>query len=83
MRNMICKMEPVILNTKSKLLAKKEGSNQLVVMFIIIAVTAGAAGLLYLGLMSIPWTHKVELFYAAFVNSSSFSCGVRINFVDY
>lgn len=28
------------------------------------------------GSMSIHWTQKVELFYAAFVNSSSFSCGV-------
>ncbi|SHK77394.1 hypothetical protein SAMN02745136_03310 [Anaerocolumna jejuensis DSM 15929] len=48
MRNMIRKMDLAILNAKSKLLAKKEGSNQLIVMFIIIAVAAGVAGLLYL-----------------------------------
>jgi hypothetical protein len=46
MRNMIHKMDLVILNAKSKLLAKKEGSDQLIVMFIIIAVAAVVAGIL-------------------------------------
>ncbi|MDF2596153.1 MAG: hypothetical protein K0R69_2494 [Clostridia bacterium] len=48
MKNMILKMEMAILNAKCKLLAKKEGNDQLIVMFIIIAVAAGVAGLLYL-----------------------------------
>ncbi|MDD3139433.1 MAG: hypothetical protein PHX08_10740 [Lachnospiraceae bacterium] len=48
MKKMISKMDLAILNAKSKLLAKKEGSDQLIVMFIIIAVAAGVAGLLYL-----------------------------------
>ena len=33
---------------KSKLMEKREGSDQLIVMFIIIAVAAGIAGLLYI-----------------------------------
>lgn len=48
MREMIRKMDLAILNAKSKLMAKKEGNDQLIVMFIIIAVAAGIAGLLYL-----------------------------------
>lgn len=48
MRNLITKMDLAIMNAKSKLLAKKEGNDQLIVMFIIIAVAAGVAGLLYI-----------------------------------
>lgn len=48
MREMIQKMDLAILKAKSKFLAKKEGNDQLIVMFIIIAVAAGVAGLLYI-----------------------------------
>ena len=48
MRDMIRKMDLAIMNGKAKLLAKKEGNDQLIVMFIIIAVAAGIAGLLYI-----------------------------------
>lgn len=48
MGDMIRKMDLAILNAKLKLAEKKEASDQLIVMFIIIAVAAGIAGLLYL-----------------------------------
>lgn len=48
MREMIRKMDLAILNAKAKLMAKKEGNDQLIVMFIIIAVAAGVAGLFYI-----------------------------------
>ena len=48
MREMIRKMDMAILNAKCKLLEKKEANDQLIVMFIIIAVAAGIAGLLYI-----------------------------------
>ena len=48
MRDMIRKMDLAIMKGKAKLLAKKEGNDQLIVMFIIIAVAAGIAGLLYI-----------------------------------
>ena len=41
MREMIRKMDMAILNAKCKLLEKKEANDQLIVMFIIIAVAAG------------------------------------------
>lgn len=48
MKDMIRKMDLAILNAQNKLLAKREGNDQLIVMFIIIAVAAGIAGLLYI-----------------------------------
>ena len=48
MQNVKRKLEMAILNAKSFIQAKKEGSDQLMVMFIIIAVAAGVAGLLYI-----------------------------------
>ena len=48
MREMIRKMDMAILNAKCKLLEKKEANDQLIVMFIIIAVAAGIAGLVYI-----------------------------------
>ena len=48
MRNLISKMDMMLINAKSKLKAKAEASDQLIVMFIIIAVAAGIAGLLYI-----------------------------------
>ncbi len=48
MRKMIQKLDLGLMNVKSKILAKKEASDQLIVMFIIIAVAAGVAGLLYI-----------------------------------
>lgn len=48
MREMIRKMDMAIMNAKFKLREKKEANDQLIVMFIIIAVAAGIAGLVYL-----------------------------------
>ena len=48
MKDMIRKMDLAILNAQNKLFAKREGNDQLIVMFIIIAVAAGIAGLLYI-----------------------------------
>lgn len=48
MRNLITKLDMAVLKAKTALMAKKEASDQLIVMFIIIAVAAGIAGLLYL-----------------------------------
>lgn len=48
MSKMLQKIDLGLMNVKSKLLAKKEANDQLIVMFIIIAVAAGVAGLLYL-----------------------------------
>lgn len=48
MRNLISKMDMMLINAKAKLKAKAEASDQLIVMFIIIAVAAGIAGLLYI-----------------------------------
>ena len=48
MKDMIRKMDMAILNAKFKLREKKEANDQLIVMFIIIAVAAGIAGLVYL-----------------------------------
>jgi len=48
MRDMIRKVDLAIMKAKANLLAKKEGNDQLIVMFIIIAVAAGVAGLLYI-----------------------------------
>ena len=41
-------LDKAAFKTKTALLQKKEGSDQLIVMFIIIAVAAGIAGLLYI-----------------------------------
>lgn len=48
MKNIMQKLDMAIIGAKSKLCAKREGSDQLIVMFIIIAVAAGIAGLLYI-----------------------------------
>ena len=48
MKDMIRKLDLAILNAENKLFAKREGNDQLIVMFIIIAVAAGIAGLLYI-----------------------------------
>lgn len=48
MKDMIRKMDMAIMNAKFKLLEKKEANDQLIVMFIIIAVAAGIAGLIYI-----------------------------------
>ena len=42
------KIDSAIIGAKCRLMAKREGSDQLIVMFIIIAVAAGIAGLLYI-----------------------------------
>lgn len=42
------KIDSAIIGAKIRLMAKREGSDQLIVMFIIIAVAAGVAGLLYI-----------------------------------
>ncbi len=48
MRKFVEKANDVILQAKLKLMEKRAGSDQLMVMFIIIAVAAGIAGLLYI-----------------------------------
>lgn len=48
MRNVIAKLDMAVLKAKTALMQKKEASDQLIVMFIIIAVAAGIAGLLYI-----------------------------------
>ena len=48
MRNVIAKLDMAVLKAKTELMQKKEASDQLIVMFIIIAVAAGIAGLLYI-----------------------------------
>ena len=42
------KIDSAIIGAKCRLCEKREGSDQLIVMFIIIAVAAGVAGLLYI-----------------------------------
>ena len=48
MRNFVEKLDMAVLKAKMAIAAKKEASDQLMVMFIIIAVAAGIAGLLYI-----------------------------------
>ena len=48
MRNVIAKLDMAVFKAKTALMQKKEASDQLIVMFIIIAVAAGIAGLLYI-----------------------------------
>lgn len=48
MQNVKRKLEMALNNAKNWVQTKKEGSDQLMVMFIIIAVAAGVAGLLYI-----------------------------------
>ena len=42
------KIDSAIIGAKCRLCEKREGSDQLIVMFIIIAVAAGIAGLVYI-----------------------------------
>ena len=42
------KLDSAIIGAQNRLLSKRKGSDQLIVMFIIIAVAAGIAGLLYI-----------------------------------
>lgn len=48
MRNLMGKLDSAIIGAKTRLISKRKGSDQLIVMFIIIAVAAGIAGLLYI-----------------------------------
>ncbi|SCW50562.1 hypothetical protein SAMN02910400_01035 [Lachnospiraceae bacterium C10] len=48
MNTVISKLNMAVLRAKMALMEKKEASDQLIVMFIIIAVAAGIAGLLYI-----------------------------------
>ena len=48
MQKLKTKLDMACINAKYWIAAKKEGSDQLMVMFIIIAVAAGVAGLLYI-----------------------------------
>lgn len=48
MTKIVEKLDMAVIKAKSRLIAKSEGSDQLIVMFIIIAVAAGIAGLLYI-----------------------------------
>ena len=48
MEKLISKLDMAVIKAKTAFMAKKEASDQLIVMFIIIAVAAGIAGLLYI-----------------------------------
>ncbi len=48
MNTIVSKLNMAILRAKMAIMEKKEASDQLIVMFIIIAVAAGIAGLLYI-----------------------------------
>lgn len=48
MEKLISKLDMAVIKAKTALMSKKEASDQLIVMFIIIAVAAGIAGLLYI-----------------------------------
>ena len=48
MKKLRNKIDSAIIGAKCRLMEKREGSDQLIVMFIIIAVAAGIAGLLYI-----------------------------------
>ena len=48
MNKLVSAIDMAILKAKMTLMEKKEASDQLIVMFIIIAVAAGIAGLLYI-----------------------------------
>ena len=48
MNKLVSKIDMSVLKAKMALMEKKESSDQLIVMFIIIAVAAGIAGLLYI-----------------------------------
>lgn len=47
MRKLISKVDQAVINAKFKLQEKKDGVDQIIIMFIIIAVAAGLAGLIY------------------------------------
>jgi len=48
MSRLIEKMDQALIKGKMMLMQKREGVDQIIIMFIIIAVAAGIAGLLYL-----------------------------------
>jgi len=48
MKDIIRKVDRAIMSVKFKFREKKEANDQLIVMFIIIAVAAGIAGLVYI-----------------------------------
>ena len=48
MNKIVSAIDMAIMKAKMTLMEKKEASDQLIVMFIIIAVAAGIAGLLYI-----------------------------------
>ncbi|SES09929.1 hypothetical protein [Lachnobacterium bovis] len=48
MNKLVSKIDMAVMKAKMAFMEKKEASDQLIVMFIIIAVAAGIAGLLYI-----------------------------------
>ncbi len=48
MRNMVTKLDELMIRAKVALMHKKPAVDEIIIMFIIIAVAAGIAGLLYL-----------------------------------
>jgi len=48
MRKMVDKLNQLMIRTIMKMSEKKEAVDQIIIMFIIIAVAAGVAGLLYI-----------------------------------
>ena len=48
MRKIVSKMDQLMINAKVAMMDKKDAVDQIIIMFIIIAVAAGIAGLLYI-----------------------------------
>ncbi len=48
MKKVVNKLDQMIIGVKTRLMQKKPAVDQIIIMFIIIAVAAGIAGLLYL-----------------------------------
>ena len=48
MKKLLSKVDDMIIRGKNALMQKKDGVDQIIIMFIIVAVAAGIAGLLYI-----------------------------------
>lgn len=60
MQKLKTKLDMAYIKAKNWISTKKEDSDQLMVMFIIIAVAAGVAGLLYIFIVRcVTWCHLI------------------------
>ena len=74
MRKVVKKVDQMLIAARGKVLQKKPAVDQIIIMFIIIAVAAGIAGLLY-----IFGTKTLLLFYTTIILSLNlFRCMVLI-----